>query len=109
MKPMKRNLLIKGLLLPIVISFFVGILFLGTAAVGEHRYALRHPKYASHALARLVGEESFQQSADDWSAAGAIPTGGGGGVTNILVMGRDAAALLEQQRYRSYTEPAPQT
>ncbi|MBQ7337718.1 MAG: LCP family protein [Clostridia bacterium] len=91
---MKRELLARRLILPILTAFLILAPLLGVAVVGEHRYEVRHPAYAKHMMARLLGEESAECDADNWESMEEIPVGGDGGVTNILVLGRDAAAGL---------------
>ncbi len=91
---MKRQLLIQKLLIPLSAAFLLLTFLISVAAIGEHRYELHHPAYARHWMARLLGEEIRSCDADDWENVSTIPTGGDGGVTNILVMGRDANAGL---------------
>lgn len=92
---MKKELWFRRLLLPILVAFILLTPLLGAAVVGEHHYAVQHPAYAKHMMARLLREENAADCTDDWSELSrGIPTGGDGGVTNILVMGRDAAAGL---------------
>jgi LCP family protein required for cell wall assembly len=91
---MKRELLFRRLLLPILVAFLLLAPILGAAVIGEHRYEIKHPAYAKHMVARLLGEEDAACRMDDWSRAEEIPVGGDGGVTNILVLGRDSAAGL---------------
>lgn len=89
---MKRELLVRRLVLPILAAFILLAPLVGAAVVSEHRYELHHPAYAGHMMARLMGEERAG-SADEWNAA-AFPVNAQGDVKNILVLGRDAAAGL---------------
>ena len=88
---MKRKLTVTALLIPLLLAALLLIPLLGAAVIGEHRYAVRHPAYARHWCARLLGEEARSAMEDD---AQELPVSGEGGVTNVLVLGRDRAAGL---------------
>ncbi len=88
---MKRKLIAQRLILPILVAFLILAPLLGAAAVEEHRYEVRHPAYARHLCERLLGQG---EDTDDWGGVQEIPVGGDGGVTNILVLGRDREAGL---------------
>jgi LCP family protein required for cell wall assembly len=85
---MKRKLQLTALIIPLLLAAMLLIPLFGAAAVGEHRYAVRHPSYAKHLCARLLGEEEPADEGDE------IPVGGESGVTNVLVLGRDCTAGL---------------
>jgi LCP family protein required for cell wall assembly len=94
MYQMKTNFVARRLILPILSAFLLLAPLLGVAVVGEHRFEVRHPAYAKHLCAKILGEELAWENSDDWEHMEEIPVGGDGGVTNILVMGRDSAAGL---------------
>ncbi len=86
---MKRELIVRRLIIPLVVAFILMAPLLGAAVIGEHRYELHHPAYAGHMVAKLLGEEM----PDHWDEP-AFPVSAQSDVKNILVLGRDAQAGL---------------
>lgn len=99
---MRRKLLAKALIIPLLTAFLLLAPLVGAAVVGEHRYAHAHPAYGQRLLAKILGEEDVLgecQEEDDFSALDGttldpISTGKTGGRINILVIGRDQIAGL---------------
>ena len=72
---MRRKLLARALIIPLLVAFLLLVPLLGAAVIGEHRYANVHPAYVQQLLAKILGENDDARGKPAPSTCPALPGG----------------------------------